>query len=212
MLHERKPPSYDGMLTVVLVGEAGVGKTALMNRLVHNTWFPTLPKPSKPFVEEASVILPVRALEGQRKQMKLQLYDLNSGLGMQQFLSGYLEGAHVICFVCDINQRDTLAEVSSWLQYVPSSENAVLLLVANKADFFTTSSAAPGPPLWLEVFARENGIHHAAAVSAKTGEGVLEAFQLVCAMSLRQSQVPYIRDTTDLPQKPQTLSRFCTLA
>ena len=135
---------------VVIIGNGGVGKTALVQRFL-NKGFPQRYVPTLG-VENVT--------NGQ-----LDIWDTAGQVKHQGLREGYYIGAKKVIVVFDVTDRQSLNNVPYWLSLVKHvCDNVPILLVANKAD-------VPDHALKIaeiEVLARNYGLEWVFA-SAKTG-------------------------------------------
>ncbi|KPI86371.1 guanine nucleotide-binding protein-like protein [Leptomonas seymouri] len=199
---------------ILLVGEAGVGKSNLMQRYCYNKYDPELPCtigiefcsrevdiPSGPVGATESVVLQIWDTAGQER---------NTGVISNAFYRNAV-GAIV---VYDVTQRDTLLNVPRWVARVMelAREECVCVVVGAKLDLLKTPQDTPVSRAEVEALQQEaDCISHALGVrnflaSALSGEGVLEAFtHLVLAVDAVQATPPAVRGDT-ARQQPDALS------
>jgi small GTP-binding protein len=164
-------------LTVVLVGDYAVGKTALFERILDNK-----------FNYEGTTTIGVdfrvfRAKVGET-ECKLRLWDT---AGMERFrslISCYFAGAQVMFMVCDctdIGSVKNLAKV--WYPYMKKSssykDNTLLYILVNKWDQRRKINMVPPNENTRKDYVRRNlGLsipyRKVFFVSARNGEGVFE--------------------------------------
>ncbi|KPA77258.1 guanine nucleotide-binding protein-like protein [Leptomonas pyrrhocoris] len=187
---------------VLLVGEAGVGKSNLMHRYCYNQYDPTLPSTLGAEFCSREVDIPSGPV-GATESVVLQLWDTagqerNAGVISNAFYRNAV-GAIV---VYDVARRETLLNVPRWVARVTelAREECVCVVVGAKLDLLTAPHGTPMAKAELEALQQEaDGISHALGMrnfltSALTGEGVLEAFtHLVLAVDAVQAAPPEAR-------------------
>lgn len=164
-------------LTVVLVGDYAVGKTALFERILDNK-----------FNYEGTTTIGVdfrvfRAKVGET-ECKLRLWDT---AGMERFrslVSCYFAGAQVILMVCDCTDTGSISNLSKvWYPYMKNSssykDDTVLYILVNKWDQRRKMYLAHPNENERKNFVRKNlGLsipyRKVFFVSARNGEGVFE--------------------------------------
>ena len=114
---------------LILIGSSGVGKSALMRRLVEDTF--TDECQSTIGVEFDSKVVMV---EDQR--VKLQIWDTAGQERFRSIAKSYYRNAVGVILVYDITERKSFEELGSWLTDVHAlcEPNAVIELVGNKTD------------------------------------------------------------------------------
>ncbi|KAJ1448352.1 putative Rab18 family GTPase [Pelagophyceae sp. CCMP2097] len=168
---------YDHLLKILLIGDAGVGKSSILLRFTDDTFDQNL---GSTIGVDFKVKL-VQTDDG--KRVKMTLWDTAGQERFRTLTSSYYRGAHGIIFVYDVTRRDTFENLQQWLQevevYTPGGgADVVKLLVGNKVDCDRVVPKADG-----EAWARRKGMLFLEA-SAKTAFGVEQAFDEVCAKVL----------------------------
>jgi small GTP-binding protein len=151
----------------ILIGSSGVGKTAILKRLVEDTF--SSDSQSTIGVEFDSTLIEV---DGQ--QVKLQIWDTGGQERFRSIAKAYFRNAVGVLLVFDICERKTFDEVNAWLNDVHSlcDPTAVVILIGNKADLHENRVVTLAE---AEQFAE----HHQLAfleTSALAGSNVREAF------------------------------------
>ena len=114
-------------ISVVLVGNNGVGKTSLSNRYANNT-----------FKEEITTVgvgsrIMVVDLDG--REHKIKLSDTAGQEKFRNITSSFYQGADAIIVVYDVTDYNSFISVAKWLQDVNKyAPNACIVLVGNKCD------------------------------------------------------------------------------
>jgi len=181
---------------VLLVGDAGVGKSYLLHRYCFNTYDPLLPSTIGVEFYSRQVDLPARTV-AHVESVVLQLWDTagqerHCGVVSRAFYRSAV-GAFI---VFDVTCRESLLNVPRWVARVRelAGEDCVCAVIGTKSDLLTanrgTSTATDGSARKIAALHEEvDMISHALGlqnffVSALTGEGVLQAFtHLVLAVS-----------------------------
>lgn len=121
---------YDYLLKVVLIGDSGVGKTALLRRLCHNEFINTH---MSTIGVDFNILTRVTS---SGKTVKLQCWDTAGQERFQTITSNYYRGAHAVMIVCDVTNAETMHNISKWCRdfqyYNPQCSN--ILIVGNKSD------------------------------------------------------------------------------
>ena len=151
---------------VCLLGAFGVGKTSLVRRYVQSIF-------SETYLTTVGVKIDKKTLAVGSEPVILLLWDIAGEDEVSHIRTSYLRGAAGYLLVADGTRAETLevarsihARVSSEIGHVP------FLLLLNKADLQESWDIAPESVATLE-----SGGWSVVRTSAKTGEGVEEAFQ-----------------------------------
>ena len=148
---------YDRSFKILLVGDAGVGKSALLQRFVerhHATHHvPTL-----------GVDFRLRTIGLNGERIKLHVFDTSGQDRSQNIARAHYRSAEGVLLCYDLSSDESLQNVARWeeaiRQYAPPGVPVVL--VGLKADAAVASNTLPP---------------HAIEASAVTGEGVDAAFE-----------------------------------
>ncbi len=168
---------------VCLVGEPAVGKTSLIRRYISghfdDSYVPTL---QAKFASKR-LTLDLHP-EDTRVHLTLIIWDIVGDKGMRQLLKeAYFFGAQGILAVCDITRRATLEDLRSWWRSVMDTVGEVPWVVAvNKSDL--TGRYAFGEEKLHMV--SDLLVSATQCTSAKTGDGVEEAFELLGLQVVRR--------------------------
>ncbi|MEM7802831.1 MAG: Rab family GTPase, partial [Chloroflexota bacterium] len=110
------------------------------------------------------------------EQVNLILWDLAGGDDYNQSTSGYLKGATGILMVCDLTRKISMDAFTIYMRQINElSLDPAIVFVANKADLKEHIEIKEE---MLASKATEFSVPYLLS-SAKTGEGVEEAFQLL---------------------------------
>jgi small GTP-binding protein len=174
---------------VVLLGNTGVGKTALVDRISNDVFtishVPTI---------GAQFISVEMRVEG--NQCILELWD-TAGQEVFRSLVGFYTREAKGCFLLfDVTKQATYSDLPQWLSFIEeNAPSAKIVLFGNKSDLV---SAREVPGESAEVFASTNRCVYYEG-SAKTAEGVREAFEkmgeLVCHAQADEEIPPTIAVT-----------------
>jgi small GTP-binding protein len=162
---------------IVVIGASGVGKTAILQSLTTSAFSDQIQ--STIGVEFQSWLCEV---EGRRT--KLQIWDTAGQERFRSVTRSYLRGALGALVVFDVSNRRSFDEVETWLSELKSlaTQNAVVLIVANKVDLFDGRRV---PESDVEALAEAHGLE-SIETSAVTGANVKEAFlHVACKISER---------------------------
>ena len=116
-------------LTVVLIGDSGVGKSNLLSRFTRNEF--NLDSKSTIGVEFAT-----RSIQVDSKTIKAQIWDTAGQERYRAITSAYYRGAVGALLVYDISKHQTYENVTRWLKELRdhADANIVIMQVGNKSD------------------------------------------------------------------------------
>ena len=151
---------------VVVVGSSGVGKTAIVQRLVDGT-----------FCDEGQSTVGVEfkshSISFDDETMKLSIWDTAGQERFRSVSKAYFRNAVGAILVFSLDDAQSFNELDGWLNdlHALATANAVILLVGNKADVsektVTTSEA--------EAFAKRHNLEYL-ETSAKDGVNINDTF------------------------------------
>jgi len=187
---------FDTLLKLIVIGDAGVGKSCILHRFVNNR-----------FQQESHTIgveFGSKIIEVAGKRVKLQIWDTAGQERFRSVTRGYYRGSAGVILVYDVCSRDSFYHVATWLEDAKTltGDDIVLLLVGNKTDLSDAREVA-----YLEAarFAQENGLIFF-ETSARTGDGVDEVFLKVtrtiltrmASGSITSGETPGAKDSADV--------------
>ena len=155
---------------MAVAGDPIVGKTSLINRLIHNR-----------FTEEYILTVGTNILkktfifkESTRQIMVNNwIWDISGHHSMALVMDAYLHGAHGSLLVCDASRKETIRNLRYWVEAVRDIGNEIPIVIAvNKIDLAGDTRK--------EVVAEIHDLFPellAFPTSAKTGENVETVFR-----------------------------------
>lgn len=120
---------YDFLYKIILAGDSGTGKTAILKRFVDNEF-------QENHISTIGVDFKVKTLNINGKKTKLQIWDLAGNLRFRTITSSYYKGSHGIILVYDVADRKTFENLNSWTSEIDdrTDPDAIRILVGNKID------------------------------------------------------------------------------
>lgn len=117
------------MLKVLLLGDAGVGKTSLLNQFVNREF-------TAQYKATIGSDFSSKQVDVDGKLITLQIWDTAGQERFQSITANYYHGSHAIAIVYDITSRQSFENVRKWISEVDRLANPQVckLLVGNKAD------------------------------------------------------------------------------
>jgi len=116
---------------VLLVGDAGVGKTCVLQRFADGTFVSST---------RATVGMDLKRtlieLDGSGERVTLQIWDTAGQEMFRSIISSYYRGAHGVILMFDVTRMRTFDALESWLGEVRAkcAEGVAIVLVGNKLD------------------------------------------------------------------------------
>ena len=166
-------------IKVVVVGEADVGKTCIVQRAFHGKF----PDEAKPTVGAANSVL---EMNFENQTVTLNIWDTAGQEKYRSLTQMYFSGTAVAILVFDLTCRksfDVLPEFVSLLKE-KAGENVQMVLVGNKTDL--TDRVIDEET--SETYAKEIGAAFYIETSAKTGFRIDELFQRIAKLSITSEE------------------------
>lgn len=158
-------------LKLVVVGEAGVGKTCLIKRFVNNI-FPLnyLPTLGANFLTKKLSFLS----KNEKYEAKISIWDIAGQTEWQAMRGYYYKGANGIFVVGDLSDRQSFRKIQEyWIKDIQTEFKTALpiILLKNKCDLNSQITQ-----MEIDSIKSFCNITLDFPTSAKTGQGVNEAF------------------------------------
>ncbi|KAI9912778.1 hypothetical protein PsorP6_005100 [Peronosclerospora sorghi] len=160
---------YDHLFKLLLIGDAGVGKSSMLLRFTDDTFDDNL----QSTIGKANIIQKalVKMMQMDGKKIKMTIWDTAGQERFRTLTSSYYRGAQGIVLVYDVARRDTFENLDLWLQevevYSPAGGRDVVKLL----ERVVTRQEA-------EDWARSKGMLFVES-SAKTKIGIQQVFNEV---------------------------------
>jgi small GTP-binding protein len=164
---------------VVLLGDSGVGKTALVERVTEdifqNSHVPTV----------GAQFISLELGTGEQKCF-LELWDTAGQEVFRSLVGFYAREAEGAFILFDVTNRESYDSLPGWLEFIrDNSPQAILVVFANKIDLSDERKVLKEES---ETFAQERKLIFFEG-SAKTGENVRDAFEKVVELLSQTSEV-----------------------
>jgi small GTP-binding protein len=174
---------FDYQKKICLLGDPAVGKTSLIRRFVEDAFDENYVSTIGTNVLSKLVNLYIPKT-GESTSIKLMIWDIAGQKDISDIHASYYYGVEGALIVCDITRKNTLEHVPDWIyQYRKITNNAAFVLLVNKSDLnyqkrFNISD--------VKRFASSYDSHYF-QTSAKTGDGVENAFHTLCFNIIHKS-------------------------
>ena len=158
----------DYLFKVVFVGDAGVGKTQIINKYGKDI-----------FNNDYNLIMGIefaaKEVKIDYKKIKLQLWDTAGQEKFRSIIKPYCKIAHLIVFVYAIDNKNSFNNIQSWVNDVKAEtdEKKKFLLVGNKCDLEDKRQVSREE---AEKYAKDKGMKFF-EVSAKDGTNIDDMFK-----------------------------------
>lgn len=163
---------YQYIFKIILIGDANIGKTSLINRYVTNCF-------NDKYICTIGVDFMMKSINYENQTIKLQLWDTAGMEKYKQITTSYYRGAQaaIVCF--DLTNKASFQSITKWIDDFCQFYNPIfqkfIIIVGNKADLVTEREVSKEE---IESFIQINNYQYF-ETSAKTGSNVEELFILL---------------------------------
>jgi small GTP-binding protein len=163
---------------VIMLGSSGAGKTSLVQRYCHNTYAGGGHKPTLGFDFSA------KKLESSGKKIAIQVWDTAGQEEYKAVAKMYYKDVHGVVLVYDTTDKTSFEKVKFWLDDLEMNGHKMeqRVIVGSKMDLITKREVTMYEG---KKFATERKLEWAEC-SAKTGEGVIELFDTLVNMIVKE--------------------------
>jgi len=121
---------FDMLMKVILIGDSGVGKSALLMRFSEDTF-------SQSFINTVGIDFKIKTMIVDDKKVKLQIYDTAGQERFRTITAAYYRGAQGVMLVYDVTDPQSFKNVRDWtagmLEHVDQNV-CKMIVVGNKCD------------------------------------------------------------------------------
>ncbi|KAM4721168.1 ras-related protein Rab-43 [Rhinophrynus dorsalis] len=180
----------DFLFKIVLIGDAGVGKTCVVQRFKSGV-----------FVERQGntigVDFTMKTVEIQGKRVKLQIWDTAGQERFRTITQSYYRSANGAIIAYDITKKKSFASIPRWIEDVRkyAGSNIVQLLIGNKSDLHEFREVELEE---AQTLAQHFDVTCAIETSAKDSSNVEEAFiKMASELMVRHGGPVFSEKSTD---------------
>ncbi len=175
-----KIPEYDYTFKILLLGDASVGKTSFTKRYCYNIF-----NPSERLT--IGVDFHVKTIDinhrGDKKKIKLQIWDVGGEERFRFLLPTYCLGANAAFLLYDITRPNTLDNIPEWASIVRQKGGPIpIMLVGAKIDLEKAQRKIERE-YGIQI-AEKNNLASFVEISAKDNLNVDNAFKVLSELTL----------------------------
>ena len=149
---------------IIFVGDAGVGKTTLISRIMDNPF-------SDVYEPSIGVDFMSKSMKYRGQNVKLQMWDTAGQEKYKGLIPSYVRNSSIVFVVYDVSTKSSFDNVPKWISFIRSIENTTLVLCGNKIDIENREVTKEEG----EAFAQKESLAFF-ETSAKTGDGIKQMF------------------------------------
>lgn len=173
---------YDYLFKLLIIGDAGVGKSSLLLRFADNTF-------TSAYINTIGVDFKIRTVTVGGKKIKLQIWDTAGQERFRTITATYYRGTHGVIVVYDVTERDSFESVRKWMAEIDNNcdteQNTVnRVLVGNKTDMVEQIVVGKEE---AEAYAKGINVPHF-LTSAKGNDHVEDMFHCITSSALATKQ------------------------
>ncbi len=182
------------VLKVIVLGDASVGKTALIQRFVHGSYqvLPYKPTVGADFYSQKLEL--VNSNTGEKSLVTLQIWDTAGQERYRSLASSFYRGADVCVLVYDGTRASSLTSLEVWksdfLRHAQPNdpESFPFIFLRNKSDLLTVADS-PSADEQLSSIPAEFEVPQSrvVSVSAKAGTNVEKVFHLAAKIGVKRA-------------------------
>ena len=180
---------YDYSFKMIVIGDAGVGKSCLTNRAAKDKFISNYsPTIGFEFLSFSTNI--------DNKIVKLQIWDTCGQEVYRSLITNFYRNASLAMMVYSIDSKESFLHINQWLKEVriQSNPDVKIILIGNKADLENDREVDYDV---AQKFKEENQILYFEETSAKTGLNAKEVFTEAAKILLKEHNNYRIRPKTE---------------
>ena len=176
-------PEKKFIVKVILLGDASVGKTSLLNKYIKNEF-------SLNYKTTIGADFLTKQLQRENSLVNLQIWDTAGSERFHSIGTGFYRNCEACVLVFDLTNADSFKNVEEWRKIFlknlnpPEEDKFPFVLFANKNDM-TSDIKVTEEDIKMYCLGHNNMPYF--FVSAKDGEGVEEGFNKVCDVAYKKS-------------------------
>lgn len=192
LMPEEPLPENTLHLKLVLLGDGRVGKTSIRKKYL-GLGFPT------EYLETLGADFSIKTTKFHNLDLRYQIWDIAGQPRFNQIRKSFYMGAQAALILYDVSERKSLSSLTNWIDELYNSNgkgtNIPIVVIANKIDLrkdIDCVSTVEGENTLNKI--KENYKVNSSIkfleTSAKTGENVNKAFDLITSLFLEMHDIP----------------------
>ena len=162
---------HDMIYKIILFGESGVGKTTLVQRILHDRF-------NNDLKSTIGVELCIKKTMYANKMVTLSIWDIAGQDRFKALLTNYCIGASAGILAFNINDINSVSNFEFWVRTIRERvPNIPILLVSTKADLGHHRLFSPPK---LQILMTQWQLYNYVETSSKLGIGINDLIQRLC--------------------------------
>ena len=160
----------------MLIGDTSVGKSCLLTRFADDQF-------TENYVTTIGVDFRFKTMIVMDKIVKVQVWDTAGQERYRSITNAYYRGAEGILIVFDLTQKESFENIENWINEVTvyTGKDVIMICLGNKSDLKKGIDKN-----LIDEFQKKTGLE-IINVSAKTGDGVEEAFKHIIELLIKKN-------------------------
>lgn len=130
-----REPHFDSVIKCLLIGDAGVGKSSIIERYVNDTFSSVASTTVGVDFFTKLVKLNDDIVGGKTHVVKLQIWDLAGQMNYRSIIRSYYRNAEVLFYVFDKSNRESFHNFERWIdEFRHRLDDIQIVIVGNKCD------------------------------------------------------------------------------
>ena len=159
---------------IVFVGDISVGKSAVVNRFIKNSFSGDYDVNKKLIFLNMNIQATIgvdffsKRIDYKNNSLKIQIWDSAGQERYKSLIPSYVRGSSLIFILFDVSNKNTFDNLINWINFIKqiNNEESIMILCGNKIDLPREISANEAKNL-----AEKNNMFYF-ETSAKTGDGI----------------------------------------
>ena len=166
----------DYIFKIVLIGDTSVGKSCLLTRFADDQF-------TENYVTTIGVDFRFKTMIVMDKIVKVQVWDTAGQERYRSITNAYYRGAEGILIVFDVTKKESFENIQNWINEVTvyTGKDVIMICLGNKNDLKKYIDNKE-----INEFKKKTGLE-IINVSAKTGDGVEDAFKHIIELLIKKS-------------------------
>lgn len=193
----------DYLFKLIIIGNAGTGKSSLLFRLCNNTF-------NEAYISTIGIDFKTKTFEIGDDTVKLQIWDTAGQERFKSIISSYYRGANGVIIVFDLNDKKSFDDIDDWMyeRDMKCKSNFCTLIIGTKSDIKKKDLITDD--MISELCIKYNASY--IETSAKYDINIVDAFKLICKKLIEKNNPSYNSFKSSIIQNHNKKINCCLLS